>query len=81
MRTNLTRIGLGVITALTLTVTACTPKHTTPTDYPPCSTSPSHTTCIKTVDDQGNGWGFLIHPDGSTTPVNIFSDGEVEIVN
>lgn len=75
MRKHLTRIGMGVITAITLTA-VITP--TTTTRIPNCETV-THTTCIQVqdVDDQGNGWGYLISEVGEPlAPVNFWNDGD-----
>ena len=70
-----------IISALTLTI-SCTPTETI-NGFDTCNTTTDTSmTCIK-VDHitDGNGSGWLIHPDGSSDKVNLFSDGEIESVN
>lgn len=65
MRKHLTKIGMAVITAITLTL-SCTPS--TDTD---CKIT-HHGRCIQVVDvdSDGNGWGYL-----DQTPVNFWDHG------
>lgn len=76
---HLTR-ALITTTLLTLTI-SCTPTETI-NGFPTCTTPDTSTTCIK-VDHitDGDGSGWLLHPDGSSDKVNFFSDGEIESVN
>lgn len=79
MRKNLTKIAMGIITGIALTLTI-TPTHTD-TRLPNCETT-THTTCIQVedVDAQGNGWGYLVSETGEPlAPVNFWQDGEIEL--
>lgn len=83
MKTKLIKTAFTMITAITLTIAACTPTtSTTPIHggYPTCTTLPTTRTCIEinTIDDQGNGSGVVFQPNGQAQLINFWSDGTIE---
>lgn len=74
------KLAFAAITLAALGVVGCTPTNPTTAGYPHCQTAPSTVTCIQIVqDDNGTGSGWLVHTDGTVTPINFWSDGTVEL--
>lgn len=71
------RLALVAITAVAVSVVSCTPERQS-TIYPNCGEGVT-VTCLEVKEvDHGDGWGYLVSPDGSIEPVNFWADGEVE---
>lgn len=66
MKKHLTRLGMGVITTLTLVITLTNPTSTTDCKI----THQGRCIQVVDVDSDGHGWGYL-----DQTPINFWDNG------